>query len=338
MTSADLLDEAAAELYTADPDGFIERRQELAGRAREAGQAAVARQIAALRKPTRSAWVVNRLARSDPEAVAQLTDLGRDMRGAERARDGRAMRDLAQRRRQLIATLVRQALAAADQDTASPAMREELTGTFTAAIADPEVAGQLQQGTLVRAVLRAGFGSEQPFLSVVPSQADSKQRGRTRAGTAKPAKAKPGQAGSAKTGTGAGPAADEPETKSGDTGPGDTGPGETGPARTRPDRTAEAERRRAEARAAEEQRRAEARAAQERRRAEVRAKAERAVAEADQAVAAAESDQLEQQLAIKRLERELTSARRQLRAAGAEARRAEAAQRRARQALDRLDG
>jgi hypothetical protein len=329
VTSADLLDEAAAELYTADPDGFIERRRELAGRAREAGQAAAARQIAALRKPTRSAWVVNRLTRSDPDALTQLTDLGRDLRAAERAKDGAAMRDLAQRRRQLITALVRQALTAAGQPAASAAMREELTGTFAAAIADPEVAGQLQQGTLVRAVFRAAFGSEQPVLAVVPSSPDGKQRGKARPGTAKPGKPKRRKVGETS------PPPDETEPEG--TEPGAAGTDGAGPASTRQDRAAAAEQRRAEARAAEEQRRAEARAARERRRAEVRAKAERAVADADQAVAAAESDQMEQQLAIRRLERELTNARRKLRAAGAEARRAEAAQRRARQALDRLD-
>jgi hypothetical protein len=310
VTSVEFLDEAMAELYTADPDEFTGRRQELVGRARAAGQAAVARQIAALRKPTRSAWVVNRLARSDPDAVAQLDDLGRDLRAAERARDGAAMRELARRRRQLIAALVRQALAAAGQDTASAAMREELTDTFTAAIADPEVAGQVQQGTLVRAVLRAGFGSDQPTLSVVPSPAGRKQRGKGPAGKGKTSTAKPGK-------------------------------GTTGAAKTGPDETelnAAAEQRRAEARAAEEQRLAEARAAQERRRAEVRAKAERAVADADQAVAAATADQLEQEMVIRRLQRELADARGRLRAAGAEARRTEAAQRRARQALERLHG
>ena len=64
---ADLLAEAEAELYTADPDGFTALRAELAGRARDADEPAVAKKITALRKPTRSAWVVNRLVRSDPE-------------------------------------------------------------------------------------------------------------------------------------------------------------------------------------------------------------------------------------------------------------------------------
>ena len=64
----DLLADAEAELYTADPDRFTQRRSELVAQAREAGQGDAARRIAALRKPTRSAWAVNRLVRTDPQA------------------------------------------------------------------------------------------------------------------------------------------------------------------------------------------------------------------------------------------------------------------------------
>ena len=52
---SDLLADAVAELYEADPDGFTERRAELAAAARDAGEPAAAKQIMALRKPTRSA-------------------------------------------------------------------------------------------------------------------------------------------------------------------------------------------------------------------------------------------------------------------------------------------
>ena len=52
MTDGDLLGEAVAELYSSDPDEFVERRGALVARGREAGQAPAAKQIAALRKPT----------------------------------------------------------------------------------------------------------------------------------------------------------------------------------------------------------------------------------------------------------------------------------------------
>ncbi|MGH3155917.1 MAG: hypothetical protein ACRDNF_04990, partial [Streptosporangiaceae bacterium] len=178
MTGGDLLDEAVAELYSADPDAFMPRRQELAARARSAGQTSVAKQITALRKPTRSAWLINRLARSDPDATARLTELGGKLRAVERSADGSRLRELSQARRQLVAALVKRALEVSGQATMPAAMREEITATFAAALADPEVAEQIQQGTLVRAVLRAGFGSDQPTLSVVPSPAGRRQRGK----------------------------------------------------------------------------------------------------------------------------------------------------------------
>ncbi len=88
---SDLLAEAEAELYEADPDGFTARRAELAAGARDAGEPAAAKQIAALRKPTRSAWVVNRLVRSDPEVRTRLGALAADLREAG---DGARIKEL----------------------------------------------------------------------------------------------------------------------------------------------------------------------------------------------------------------------------------------------------
>jgi hypothetical protein len=147
----DLLEDAKAELYEADPDGFTARRQELADGAREAGQPAVAKQIAGLRKPTRSAWVVNRLVRSDPEVRSRLDALGADLREAA---DGARLRELTTARSRLVDELTRAALAGLPAPPA--ALREEVTATLDAAIADPGVAGRL--GTLARAEKYAGFG------------------------------------------------------------------------------------------------------------------------------------------------------------------------------------
>jgi hypothetical protein len=147
----DLLEDAKAELYEADPDGFTARRQELADHAREAGQPAVAKQIAALRKPTRSAWVVNRLVRTDPEVRARLDALAADLREAA---DGARIRELTTARSRLVDELTRAALAGLPAPPA--ALREEVTATLDAAIADPDVAGRL--GTLARAEKYAGFG------------------------------------------------------------------------------------------------------------------------------------------------------------------------------------
>jgi hypothetical protein len=160
----DLLGEAQAELYEAEPDGFTARRQELAEGARDAGEPAVAKQINALRKPTRSAWVVNRLVRSDPGVRSRLAAMAADL-GA--AADGARIRELTTARSRLVDELTRAALAGLP--TPAAALREEVTATFDAAIADPEVAGRL--GTLVRAERYAGFGPGS-FTAAPPSSSE----------------------------------------------------------------------------------------------------------------------------------------------------------------------
>ena len=52
----DLLADAVARLYEADPDEFMPLRKDLAEAARTAGDKDAAKKITGLRKPTRSAW------------------------------------------------------------------------------------------------------------------------------------------------------------------------------------------------------------------------------------------------------------------------------------------
>ena len=153
---SDLLADAVAELYEADPDGFTERRAELAAAARDAGEPTVAKQITALRKPTRSAWVVNRLVRSDPEVRSRLDALAADLRAAAGSADGGRIRELTAARARLVDELTRAALRVSELPAPPAALREEVTATLDAAIADPEVAANL--GTLVRAAHWSGFG------------------------------------------------------------------------------------------------------------------------------------------------------------------------------------
>jgi hypothetical protein len=162
----DLLAEAEAELYAAEPDGFTARRTELAERARDAGEPATAKKITALRKPTRSAWVVNRLVRSDPEVRSRLGHLAADLRDAS---DGGRLRELTAARARLVDELTRTALEGLPAPPA--ALREEVTATLDAAIADPEVAASL--GTLVRPAQYAGFGA---FAATPPAPAPRKTK------------------------------------------------------------------------------------------------------------------------------------------------------------------
>jgi hypothetical protein len=173
---SDLLADAKAELYRADPDDFMPRRQQLVAQAREAGETDVAKQIGALRKPTRSAWVVNRLVRADPEVTARLAALSAELRDG--GLDGGRIRELTAARAELVDDLTRQALD--DLPAAPAAVREEVRATFDAALADPEVAANL--GTLVRAAHWAGFGLDPSGAPAPPPPA---------AKTKKPAPAEP---------------------------------------------------------------------------------------------------------------------------------------------------
>jgi hypothetical protein len=178
MTDGDLLSEAVAELYSSDPDEFVERRGALVARAREAGQAPAAKQIAALRKPTRSAWVVNRLVRDDPGVTAELGELGEELRAAQDSLDGAAIRELSQRRRELIESLARRAFTVVGASAPAAAIRDEVTATLGAALADPQFADTLATGALVRAVQAEGFGPVgRPTLTLVKGGGKGRQAG-----------------------------------------------------------------------------------------------------------------------------------------------------------------
>jgi hypothetical protein len=151
----DLLARARAELYAAEPDDFMRLRTELADAAKADGQAAVAKQIAGLRKPTRAAWTLNQLSRSHPEAARRLAELAADL---QQGGDGARLRELTQARSRLIDELTRQAFAVSGDPAPPAALREDVIATLGAALADPEVAAGLAEGTLVRAAHWAGFG------------------------------------------------------------------------------------------------------------------------------------------------------------------------------------
>jgi hypothetical protein len=303
VSGDDLLRAAADELYAADLDAFTERRKVLAAGARAAGEPAAAKEIAALRKPTRSAWVVNRLVRADPSVPERLSTLAGDLRAAEAALDGPRIRELSLARRELVDALVRQALGMTGESVPSAALQEEVTAIFGAALADPQVAAQLAAGTLVRAEHRAGFGSGFPALTLVPDPAPRA------APTAVPAPA----ATTARR-------AASPEARAA---------AAKAKAQARADAaaaTAEAKKRAAETAAAEAER--------ERRRA--LAEAEQAAASASRAVHTATAAVQDRQAAVRRIEEQLTEARDALAEARVDARQAENAQRRAQQTLDRL--
>ena len=185
------VDTAADTLYAADPGEFIKVRKSLADEARKDGDPDAAKQITALRKPTASAAVVNRLAHTDEKAMTRLRELGERLREAQDALDAATMRELAAERRKTVQDLTRLAVKAAPGST-SAAVQDEVRATFDAAIADPEVAARL--GRLERAEHWSGFGFESgtgpPALTLVRGGKDSAPK-KARSEKDKPAKRVP---------------------------------------------------------------------------------------------------------------------------------------------------
>ncbi|BFU42319.1 hypothetical protein [Krasilnikovia sp. MM14-A1004] len=149
-------------LYEAPPDGFVAARSAAVAAARRAGDREAAKRYAALRKPTVAAWLVNLLALRRPDLVDELAELAAALRTAQRDLHGDQLRELSTQRRRMVSALVTVArdLALAEDPALSGAKLPlaEVEATFTAALAEPEIATQVQSGRLVRAATYAGFG------------------------------------------------------------------------------------------------------------------------------------------------------------------------------------
>jgi hypothetical protein len=270
----------------------------------------VSKQIAALRKPTRSAYAINLLARTDPAAIGRLLELGEQWRAAERSVDALQIRELTRNRRRLIDELTRAAFTATDERNPSSAVRDEVVATLTAALSDEAVADEVERGVLVKPARWEGFGFGGPELTLVPTAGD-------------------------------GPATAARRSRERPTGRSEQRPDRTGVAGpTAPSaRLTPAERR--AAREAEQQAQA-ARAAQaEKEAAQARgaalAEARRAVDETEESLVLATDEEQARVERVRELEAELTGARKAVDEARREVRRAEIAQRRAQDALRRLE-
>jgi hypothetical protein len=171
----ELSDDVIRELYSVAPDQFLDKRSELVEAARGAGDNATAVAIGKLRKPTVAAWIVNAKVHDDPSIVDELVDLGARMRAAQEALNATTLRELTAQRRKLIDKVTADAYRLAERKDPPAALRDEVNGTFDAAIADADVAGRL--GRLQRPEQSYGFGfvpTGAPQLTVVRGGKETK--------------------------------------------------------------------------------------------------------------------------------------------------------------------
>jgi hypothetical protein len=144
------LEDAADLLYGVGREEFIPIRDAMVKDVRKAGDRELAKDIAALRKPSVAAWVANRLAREFPEEIEGLEELGGSLRDAQEKLEGDALRQLSRQRHGLINALVERGRRIAREEAVrlgDPAVRE-LERTIGAALADPAAARALAGGQL----------------------------------------------------------------------------------------------------------------------------------------------------------------------------------------------
>jgi len=148
----------ARELYGLRPQDFTAART---ARVRElkATDAALAKQVAALRKPTPAAWVVNLLAGEDSEDLTALLDLGEQMRTAQEQLDRDGLRRLGGERRAAVTRLAHAgaARAAGLGHPPTAAVLVEVEQTLLAGTSDAVAAGAVASGLLVKPLQAGGF-------------------------------------------------------------------------------------------------------------------------------------------------------------------------------------
>lgn len=159
------LESVADELYALPPGEFVAARGRHVAAARTAGERDLAKEIAALRKPTLAAWAGNLLVRSAPEQVDTVRRLGEGLREAQDRLAGEQLRELTRQRNALVAELAREArrLAAEAGQPVGDAVQHEVETTLHAVLADPDAAREWATGHLAKPLAtRPGFPGTVP--------------------------------------------------------------------------------------------------------------------------------------------------------------------------------
>jgi hypothetical protein len=158
-------DAVAEELYAGPREAFIATRAERAAEAKKDGDAELARRIKELRKPSIAAWLVNRLARQHADELADLAELGEQLRQAHEDLDGERLRELSTRKRAAVERLADRVRSLGPEPTSG--VLDQVAGTLEAAVSNADVAATVAAGRLDSAVAPSGF--EQWLIAPVGS-------------------------------------------------------------------------------------------------------------------------------------------------------------------------
>lgn len=180
------VDEALRALYAEPLEEFVAARNRRVRELRARGERDLAARVAALRRPTLSLWLANRLHEAAPDELKELLAAGRELQTAQAAAAGgdaaarRRFRDLIGRHSQLIDVLIRrgQGLAEERGHGAGDEVSRRLAATLRAASTEPGESGErLLQGRLAAEPEAGGF-------DLVSAPAPARAGGTERAGAA----------------------------------------------------------------------------------------------------------------------------------------------------------
>jgi hypothetical protein len=179
------------DLYALDPADFVAARDQLAKRLRAEKQKDEASAVAKLRRPTPTAWALNRVARDQPDLVQAALDAGHRLRDATEAAVGGQRDELRAAMAEEQGTSRKVVDAAARHLGARAAgLTQRVAGTLRAAVLDDTVADELRRGVLATEHDASGFGFG--GFDVAPARASGGRSAGGKASRAPRASAGPG--------------------------------------------------------------------------------------------------------------------------------------------------
>jgi hypothetical protein len=168
-------------LYGLPLDDFTAARDELAKRAREEGERALAARIKELRKPTVSAWAINRLAREHELDLQRLLKAGERLTQTQleaiAGKDAQSFLEARRDENNALAILVKAARTLLEREGRGTAVLERIGRTLRAAATTEEGRQLLKQGRLSQDIQSSGFDA---LAALRPADQRTKRQGAKR--------------------------------------------------------------------------------------------------------------------------------------------------------------
>jgi hypothetical protein len=147
------LDKRLAPLYRDPPEDFVRQRDTLAKQLREEEDRDAAARVKKLRRPSQSAWLINRVSADEPERARDLVQAADNLAAAQQRMlneggDAAELRSAAHAERERVEEMVAAArgVAAEHPKPIKEAMIERVAQTLQAAASSPDLRDQLLRG------------------------------------------------------------------------------------------------------------------------------------------------------------------------------------------------